>query len=130
VLICDRDRKWREGVRRLRGETGVDVVQAPNANAYAERFVRSIKHERLARMVPLVGIRGSVNISERRGRSASAGASLGPYLGHYAQAGLAFMPLDLRPHLLEVRSVSVLIRSLKRFTIFMFASIRLDSSSL
>ena len=61
---------------------------------------RSIKHERLARMVPLVGIRGSVNISERRGRSASAGASLGPYLGHYAQAGLAFMPLDLRPHLL------------------------------
>jgi len=27
--------------------------QAPNANAYAERFVRSIKEERLDRMIPL-----------------------------------------------------------------------------
>ena len=27
--------------------------QAPNANAYAERFVRSITHECLARMIPL-----------------------------------------------------------------------------
>ena len=57
VLICDRDRKWSQDVRRLLGEAGVDVVQAPfqapNANAYAERFVRSIKHECLNRMVPL-----------------------------------------------------------------------------
>jgi len=28
-------------------------VQAPNANAYAERFVRSIKHECLNRVIPL-----------------------------------------------------------------------------
>jgi transposase InsO family protein len=57
VLICDRDRKWSRDVRRLLGDAGVDVVQAPfqapNANAYAERFVRSIKHECLDRMVPL-----------------------------------------------------------------------------
>jgi transposase InsO family protein len=56
-LICDRDRKWSRDVRRLLGYAGVHVVQAPfqapNANAYAERFVRSIKHECLNRMVPL-----------------------------------------------------------------------------
>jgi putative transposase len=57
VLICDRDRKWSRDVRQLLGDAGMDVVQtpfqAPNANAYAERFVRSIKHECLGRMVPL-----------------------------------------------------------------------------
>jgi hypothetical protein len=59
VLICDRDRKWSWDVRQLLGDAGVHVVQtqtpfqAPNANAYAERFVRSIKRECLDRMVPL-----------------------------------------------------------------------------
>jgi transposase InsO family protein len=57
VLICDRDRKWSRDVRQLLGDAGVDVVQtpfqAPNANAYAERFVRLIKHECLDRLVPL-----------------------------------------------------------------------------
>ena len=37
-------------------EAGIRVVQtpfqAPNANAYAERFVRSIKHECLNRVIP------------------------------------------------------------------------------
>ena len=49
VLICDRDRKWSHEVRRLLGDAGIDVVltpvRAPNATAYAERFVRSIKEE-------------------------------------------------------------------------------------
>jgi hypothetical protein len=40
----------------LVGEAGIRVVQtpfqAPNANAYAERFVRSIKHEWLNRVIP------------------------------------------------------------------------------
>src|SRR5450759_2291090 len=49
VMICDRDAKWSAPVRERLGEAGIRVVQtpfqAPNANAYAERFVRSIKHE-------------------------------------------------------------------------------------
>jgi putative transposase len=57
VLICDRDRKWSRDVRTLLREASVHIVQtpcqAPNANAHAERFVRSIKHECLNRMVPL-----------------------------------------------------------------------------
>ena len=59
VLICDRDAKWSAPVRARLGEAGIRVVQtpfqAPNANAYAERFVRSIKHECLNRMIPLGG---------------------------------------------------------------------------
>src|SRR5262245_38861964 len=49
VLICDRDTKSTEGFRRLMESSGVRVVltpfQAPNANAYAERFVRTIREE-------------------------------------------------------------------------------------
>ena len=51
VLICDRDTKWSAPVRARLGEAGIRVAltpyQAPNANAYAERFVRSIKQEGL-----------------------------------------------------------------------------------
>ena len=32
---------------------GADAVSGANANAYAERFVRSIKHECLNRVIPL-----------------------------------------------------------------------------
>jgi transposase InsO family protein len=56
VLICDRDAKWSATVRVRLGEVGIRVVQtpfqAPNANAYAERFVRSIKHECLNWVIP------------------------------------------------------------------------------
>ena len=56
VLICDRDTKWSAPVRARLGEAGLRVVQtpyqAPNANAYAERFVRSIKEECLHRVIP------------------------------------------------------------------------------
>src|SRR5437868_2858497 len=56
VLIWDRDRKWSAPVRERLREAGIRVVQtpfqAPNANAYAERFVRSIKHECLNRVIP------------------------------------------------------------------------------
>ncbi len=73
VLICDRDRKWSRDVRRRLREGGVRVIvtpeRAPNANAYAERFVRSIKEECLDRLVP---------IGEKHFRRA-----LAEYLEHY-----------------------------------------------
>jgi transposase InsO family protein len=57
VLVCDRDRKWSPDVRRRLRDAGVDVVltpeRAPNANAFAERFVRSIKEECLDRLIPI-----------------------------------------------------------------------------
>ena len=57
VLICDRAAKWSAAVRQLLSEAGIRVVQtpwrAPNANAHAERFIRSIKQECLDRVIPL-----------------------------------------------------------------------------
>jgi len=57
VLICDRDRKWSRGVLEFLEHEGVRIVRtpfrAPNGNAYAERFVRSIKEECLERMILL-----------------------------------------------------------------------------
>jgi putative transposase len=73
VLICDRDRKWSGDVRRRLRDAGTRVVlipeRAPNANAYAERFVRSIKEECLDRLIP---------IGERHFRRAIA-----EYVEHY-----------------------------------------------
>lgn len=55
VLICDRDGKWTDGFRGLLEGAGVRMVltpvQAPNANAYAERFVRSIREECLDHLI-------------------------------------------------------------------------------
>jgi transposase InsO family protein len=57
VLLCDRDRKWSGAVLEFMRSSGVHVVQtpvrAPNCNAHAERFVRSIKSECLNRVIPL-----------------------------------------------------------------------------
>ena len=57
VLICDRDTKWSEAARARLHDAGIRVVQTPyraqNANAFAERFVRSIKEECLNRLIPL-----------------------------------------------------------------------------
>jgi hypothetical protein len=59
VLICDRDRRWSCDVQRRLREAGIRVVvipeRAPNANAFAERFVRSIKEECLDRIIPIGG---------------------------------------------------------------------------
>jgi putative transposase len=57
VVICDRDGKWSHDIPERLGDAGIHVVQtparAPNANAYAERFVRSIKAEWLDRMISM-----------------------------------------------------------------------------
>jgi transposase InsO family protein len=57
VLMCDREAKWSAAVRERFEEAGIRVVQtplhAPNANGYAERFVRSIKEECLDRLIAL-----------------------------------------------------------------------------
>jgi transposase InsO family protein len=57
VLFCDRDAKRSVAVRERLEEAGIRVVQtpyqAPNANAYAERFVRSIEEECLDRIIPI-----------------------------------------------------------------------------
>jgi transposase InsO family protein len=57
LLICDRDRKWSAAVERFLATAGVRIIRtpflAPNCNAHAERFVRSIREECLNRVIPL-----------------------------------------------------------------------------
>jgi putative transposase len=57
VLICDRDPKWSGTVAAFLEREGVRIIRtparAPNCNAYAERFVRSIKEECLNGMLLL-----------------------------------------------------------------------------
>jgi transposase InsO family protein len=54
-LILDRDSKFSIAFRNLLEDAGVEVVRlpyrSPNLNAYAERFVRSIKDECLSRTI-------------------------------------------------------------------------------
>ena len=54
-LIVDRDTKFTRGFRSLLASGGVESIftphKSPNCNAYAERFVRSIKEECLGRMI-------------------------------------------------------------------------------
>ena len=54
-LILDRDSKYTTQFRRLIAESRTAAIRlpprSPNLNAYAERFVRSIKEECLDRMI-------------------------------------------------------------------------------
>ena len=56
-LIHDRDPLFTEAFRALLKSTDVETIKlppgSPNLNAYAERFVRSIKSECLGRIIPL-----------------------------------------------------------------------------
>ncbi len=55
TLLIDRDAKYSHDWRAFLEERGVEVIRlppkSPNLNAYAERFVRSIKEECLNRMI-------------------------------------------------------------------------------
>ncbi len=54
-LIHDRDRKFSRGFDGIFGSEGIEIVrtpiQAPNANAYAERWVGSVHRECLDRLL-------------------------------------------------------------------------------
>jgi putative transposase len=72
-LIMDRDTKYSDAFRRIITRAGTDVVRlpprSPNLNAFAERFVRSIKEECLKRMIFV--------------SQASLRHAIGQYLTHY-----------------------------------------------
>jgi transposase InsO family protein len=55
LLIIDRDSKYSAAFRSLLADAGIEPVRlparSPDLNAYAERFVRSIKDECLSRMI-------------------------------------------------------------------------------
>jgi putative transposase len=72
-LIIDRDTKYTQQFRRLVEEGGTEVIRlpprSPDLNAYAERFVRSIKDECLEKMI-FVG-------------QASLRRAIGDYMAHY-----------------------------------------------
>jgi putative transposase len=67
ILICDRDGKWTDGFRALLEAAGERIVrtpvEAPNANAYAERFVRSIREDCLDHLI-LFGERRLLHVLE------------------------------------------------------------------
>lgn len=72
-VICDRDPLYTAAFQGALRAVGVEPVRlparSPNLNAYAERFVRSVKSECLAQIIPL---------SERHLRGA-----IGNYVDHY-----------------------------------------------
>jgi putative transposase len=72
-LIVDRDTKYTQRFRTLLKDSGTEVIRlpplSPNLKAFAERFVRSIKEECLAKMI-FVG-------------QASLRRAIGEYMAHY-----------------------------------------------
>ena len=56
-LMVDRDTKYSRQFRALCAREGVEVIRlpprSPNLNAFAERFVRSIKEECVSKLIPI-----------------------------------------------------------------------------
>jgi putative transposase len=74
-VIVDRDAKYSASFRQTLEREGIGVIRlpprSPNLNAYAERFVRSVKEECLSKLIPI-----GTGMLER---------SLREYLEHYHQ---------------------------------------------
>jgi putative transposase len=81
TLIIDRDTKYSEAFRRLLEQSGTAIIRlpprSPNLNAYAERFVGSIKSECPSRLI-FVASDDSYSIG-----AASKRARLGGILNYY-----------------------------------------------
>jgi|SRR5579859_3171578 len=73
LLIVDRDTKYSPAFRQTLEREGIAVIRlpprSPNLNAYAERFVRSVKEECLSKIIPT--------------GSGMLGRSLREYVNHY-----------------------------------------------
>jgi putative transposase len=56
-LIVDRDTKYTRAFRTFLAREGVEVIRlpprSPNLNAYAERYIRSVKSECLSKLIPI-----------------------------------------------------------------------------
>jgi transposase InsO family protein len=56
-LIIDRDVKYCGAFRQMFAREGIEVIRlpprSPNLNAYAERFVRSVKEECISKIIPI-----------------------------------------------------------------------------
>jgi len=56
-LIVDRDTKYCAEFRQALAREGIQVIRlpprSPNLNAFAERYVRSVKEECLSRLIPI-----------------------------------------------------------------------------
>ena len=84
-LIHDRDTKFCAAFQHLIDEAGIERVvlppRSPNLNAYAERWVRSVKEECLSRLI-LLG-------------EASLRHALVQYMAHFPHSpGFSGRPLD------------------------------------
>ncbi len=90
ALIIDRDTKFTEGFRETLRQAGVEVVltpyMAPNANAFAERFVLSIKAECFERMI----------FFGRRHLRRAVGEYLAHYNGERHHQGIDAVPVPSR----------------------------------
>jgi putative transposase len=58
-LIVDRDTKYSTAFRTFIAREGVEVIRlpprSPNLDAFAERFVGSVKNECLSKLIPIGG---------------------------------------------------------------------------
>jgi putative transposase len=72
-LIVDRDAKYSATFQQTLEREGIGVIRlpprSPNLNAYAERFVRSVKEECVSKIIPI--------------GSDMLGRSLREYINHY-----------------------------------------------